>query len=126
MEITENIALLDISYESKRLKELSEAGFLIAIDDFGTGQSALSQLHQMSVDMLKIDSSFAARLDTENGRRIVQAIVQMANALQLGMIVKGVQDEETANYLKSLGVAQMQGDFLSDAVPAGVCEMLMQ
>ena len=126
LEITENIALLDISYESKRLKELSEAGFLIAIDDFGTGQSALSQLHQMSVDMLKIDSSFAARLDTENGRRIVQAIVQMANALQLGMIVKGVQDEETANYLKSLGVAQMQGDFLSDAVPAGVCEMLMQ
>ena len=80
----------------------------------------------MSVDMLKIDSSFAARLDTENGRRIVQAIVQMANALQLGMIVKGVQDEATANYLKSLGVTQMQGDFLSDAVPAGVCEMLMQ
>lgn len=58
LEITESVALLDLNYESKRLHELHDAGFSIAIDDFGTGYSALSQLHKMPVDILKIDTSF--------------------------------------------------------------------
>ena len=83
LEITESVALLDLNYESKRLHELHDAGFSIAVDDFGTGYSSLSQLHRMPVDILKIDTSFTSRLDTEDGRRIVQAIVQMADALNL-------------------------------------------
>lgn len=126
LEITESVALLDISYESRRLHELSEAGFSLAIDDFGTGHSALSHLHQMPVNTLKIDSSFTARLDTEDGQRIVQAIVQVADALKLEKVVEGVETLEAANYLKSLGVSQMQGHLFSDAVPAGMCEMLLQ
>ena len=126
LEITESVALLDISYESQRLAELTQAGFAIAIDDFGTGHSALSQLHQMPITMLKIDASFTSRLDTEDGQRIVQAIVQMADALKLGMVVEGVETLEAANYLKALGVIHMQGFFFSDAVPGGICEMLMQ
>jgi diguanylate cyclase (GGDEF)-like protein/PAS domain S-box-containing protein len=126
LEITESVALLDISYESKRLHELSVAGFSIAIDDFGTGNSALSHLHQMSVNCLKIDSSFTARLGTEDGRRIVQAIIQVADALKLEKIMEGVETLEAANYLKALGVTQMQGHLFCDAVPAGMCEMLLQ
>ena len=126
LEITESVALLDLSYESKRLNELHDAGFNIAIDDFGTGYSALSQLHQMPVDILKIDTSFTSRLDTEDGRRIVQAIVQMADALDLKMIVEGVENLETALYLHSLGVNHMQGHYFSEAVPAGMCHSLLQ
>lgn len=126
LEITESVALLDMSYESRRLHELRDAGFSIAIDDFGTGHSALSHLHQMPVNSLKIDSSFTARLDTEDGQRIVQAIVQVADALKLEKIVEGVETLEAANYLKSLGVTQMQGQLFCDAVPAGMCEMLLQ
>ena len=126
LEVTESVALLDISYESERLAELSAAGFSIAIDDFGTGHSALSQLHQMSIDLLKIDASFTARLGSEDGQRIVQAIVQMADALRLGMVVEGVETLEAANHLRGLGVHHMQGFFFSDAVPGGICEMLMQ
>jgi diguanylate cyclase (GGDEF)-like protein/PAS domain S-box-containing protein len=126
LEITETVALLDVTYESKRLNELAQCGFTIAIDDFGTGHSALSQLHQMPIHMLKIDASFTSRLDTDDGRRIVQAIVQMADALRLEMVVEGVETLEAANYLKGLGVAQMQGFLFSDAVPAGLCEILME
>lgn len=126
LEITESVALLDFSYESRRLEELHSAGFPIAIDDFGTGYSALSQLHEMPVDILKIDRSFTSRLNTEEGRRIVQAIVQMAEALHLEMIVEGVEDGATAAYLRAIGVTQMQGFHFSEAVPAGVCQMMIQ
>ncbi len=126
LEITESVALLDLSYESRRLNELHDAGFTIAIDDFGTGYSALSQLHSMPVDILKIDTSFTSRLNTEDGRRIVQAIVQMADALSLKMIVEGVENAETAHYLQTLGVTHMQGNYFSEALPAGLCQMVLE
>lgn len=126
LEITESVALLDLSYESKRLQELHDAGFNLAIDDFGTGYSALSQLHAMPIDILKIDSSFTSRLDTSDGQRIVQAIVQMADALNLKMIVEGVESDATVKYLQSIGVHYIQGHFFSEASPAGVCQLLLQ
>ncbi len=126
LEITESVALLDFSYESKRLQELAAAGFSIAIDDFGTGYSALAHLHQMPVDILKIDASFTSRLDTDDGRRIVQAIAQMADALGLKMVVEGVEDAHTVHYLQGLGIYHMQGIHFSDAVPAGLCQTLIQ
>ena len=125
LEITESVALLDVSYESKRLNELTLAGFEIAIDDFGTGYSGLAQLHEMPVHTLKVDASFTARLDSENGQRIIQAIVQMAQALRLDTVVEGVENSLDARYLLSLGVRQMQGKFFGDPMPAGVCDMLL-
>lgn len=125
LEITESVALLDVSYESKRLQELALAGFEIAIDDFGTGYSGLAQLHEMPVHTLKVDASFTARLDSENGQRIIQAIVQMAQALGLETVVEGVENSLDARYLLSLGVRQMQGQFFGDPMPAGVCDMLL-
>jgi diguanylate cyclase (GGDEF)-like protein len=125
LEITESVALLDVSYESKRLNELSAAGFSLAIDDFGTGYSGLAQLHEMPIDTLKIDASFTARLDTENGRRIVQAIVQMAHALKLLTIVEGVETPEQVRYLATLDVSQMQGKHFGEPMPAGMVEMLL-
>ena len=126
LEITESVALLDVSYESKRLHDLSAAGFSLAIDDFGTGYSGLAQLHEMPIDTLKIDSSFTARLNTERGRRIVQAIVQMAYALDLATIVEGVETPDDVRYLASLGVGQLQGRHFGEPMPAGVVDMLLE
>lgn len=125
LEITESVALLDVSYESRRLQELADCGFELAIDDFGTGYSGLAQLHQMPVRRLKVDASFTARLHTEDGQRIVQAIVQMAEALRLETVVEGVEKAEDARYLMELGVRQMQGQYFGDPMPAGVCDMLL-
>jgi EAL domain-containing protein (putative c-di-GMP-specific phosphodiesterase class I) len=79
----------------------------------------------MPVHTLKVDASFTARLDSENGQRIIQAIVQMAQALGLETVVEGVENSLDAQYLLSLGVRQMQGLFFGDPMPAGVCDMLL-
>jgi len=126
IEITESLALTDYSRQSKQLRELHKAGFRIAIDDFGTGYSSLSQLHDMPIDLLKVDISFTARLNTQSGRRIMQAIVQMGQALGLEVVVEGVESLDMARFLQGLGVEKMQGFYFSEAVPAGVCELMMQ
>ncbi|MGQ5521797.1 putative bifunctional diguanylate cyclase/phosphodiesterase [Chitinimonas sp. PSY-7] len=126
VEVTESLALTDQSRQFKHLRSLHEAGFRIAIDDFGTGYSSLSQLHDMPIDMIKVDLSFTARLNTEAGRRIMQAIVQMAHALGLEVIVEGVENLVAARFLQGLGVEKMQGFHFSEPIPAGVCELHMQ
>ena len=126
LEITESVALTDYSRQMRHLRQLRLAGFELAIDDFGTGYSSLSQLHEMPAQMLKVDVSFAQRLHTEEGRRVMQAIAQMAQGLQLDLVIEGVENLETARFLQGLGVNYMQGFYFSEAVPAGVAELWMR
>ena len=125
IEITESVALTDYARQLKHLRQLLTAGFQLAIDDFGTGYSSLSQLHEMPASMIKVDVSFAQRLDTEDGRRVMQAIVQLAQGLQLQIIVEGVESKETACFLRNLGVDYLQGFHFSEPVPCGVAELWM-
>ena len=126
LEITESVALTDYSRQMRHLRQLRLAGFELAIDDFGTGYSSLSQLHEMPAQMLKVDVSFAQRLHTEDGRRVMQAIAQMAQGLQLDLVIEGVENLETARFLQGLGVNYMQGFYFSEPVPAGVAELWMR
>jgi diguanylate cyclase (GGDEF)-like protein/PAS domain S-box-containing protein len=118
LEITESIALLDVEFASERLNELSRAGFRIAIDDFGTGYSSLSQLHDMPVHEIKIDISFVRRINTPQGLRVIQAIIQMAAAMHLECVAEGVEDAETAALLASIGVNTLQGFHFAKPMPA--------
>jgi EAL domain-containing protein (putative c-di-GMP-specific phosphodiesterase class I) len=126
LEITESVALTDYSRQLKHLRQLAAAGFQLAIDDFGTGYSSLSQLHEMPAALIKVDVSFAQRLHSEEGRRVMQAIVQLAQGLQLQTIVEGVESVETARFLQGMGVDYLQGFHFSEPVPSGVAELWMR
>lgn len=125
LEITESIAMEEVASASHFLTQLSEEGFLLSIDDFGTGFSSLSQLHALPVDELKIDRSFVRRLRTREGKAIVKAIVDMAHHLDLELVAEGVEDAETAELLRSLGVERLQGFHFSRPLPAEECERLL-
>ncbi|KPC49444.1 sensor domain-containing phosphodiesterase [Amantichitinum ursilacus] len=126
IEITESVALTDYARQVKHLRQLMASGFQLAIDDFGTGYSSLSQLHDMPASVIKVDVSFAQRLDTDAGRRVMQAIVQLAQGLQLKVIVEGVESLEVSHFLRDLGVDFLQGFHFSEPVPAGVAELWMR
>jgi diguanylate cyclase (GGDEF)-like protein len=117
LEITESMALLDVANASERLHELERAGFDLALDDFGTGYSSLSQLHEMPVGELKIDISFVRRIHEPSGRSMVQAIIDLAGALDLLTVAEGVEDEETARKLTAMGATQLQGYHFARPMP---------
>jgi diguanylate cyclase (GGDEF)-like protein/PAS domain S-box-containing protein len=117
IEVTESIALLEAANAPQRLHDLHHIGFHVAIDDFGTGYSALSQLHEMPVDELKIDISFVRRIHETSGQSIVRAIIQFAKALQLTTIAEGVEDQAAAELLTSMGVDYLQGFHFGRPMP---------
>lgn len=118
LEVTESVALMDVEFAEDRLRQLAAAGFTLAIDDFGTGYASLSQLHELPIGELKIDISFVRRVHTEEGLRMTQGIVSMAQALRLRTVAEGVEDEATARVLRELGVDILQGYHFGRPCPA--------
>ena len=126
LEITESVAITDYSRQMKHLRQLAETGFDLAIDDFGTGYSSLSQLHEVPARFLKVDLSFTQRLHTQEGRSVMQAIVQLGHRLGLQVIVEGIEDLQAERTLLELGVKLVQGYFYCEPVQPGVVEVWMR
>lgn len=119
IEITENMIISDLEQISRKLDQLSSYGIHIAIDDFGTGYSSLNYLHRLPIHTLKVDQTFVRDIREGNeGACIVNAIVAMAQGLQLNIIAEGVETEGQLNYLRDLGCHSIQGHYYGHPLPA--------
>lgn len=119
LEITERAVIAEFDSALRVLQQLGEQGFHLAIDDFGAGQSSLSYLHKLPVDELKIDQSFIKHLiDDDNNRVIVRSIVALSHDLGYAVTAEGVENEETLNYLASIGCDHAQGYFVAKPMSA--------
>jgi EAL domain-containing protein (putative c-di-GMP-specific phosphodiesterase class I) len=111
LEITESVVMRDVDMVRARLHELKDLGVRLAIDDFGTGYSSLAYLREFPVDILKIDRSFveAASSGAAGGEALVRAIVDLAAGLHLATIAEGIEHQDQADFLMSLGCTTGQG-----------------
>ena len=119
LEITESIAMQDVTYGIRVLKELKELGVRVSLDDFGNGYSSLSYLKQFSLNILKIDRSFIQDiLVNKNSEAITMAIIAMARSLGLEVVAEGVEKEEQLAFLKSKFCDEVQGYLFSKPLSA--------
>lgn len=127
LELTESLLIDETDQLTAMLARLRSRGITFAIDDFGTGYSNLAYLKRFEVERLKIDQSFIRRLTVNpDDEAIVQAILQMAAALKLGVIAEGVEDDATLRRLFALGCRQGQGYHWSPAIPAARFEAFVR
>lgn len=119
LEVTEGFIMQDPARTVPVLNELKEMGILLAIDDFGTGYSSLTYLKRLPVSRLKIDQSFVRTsvIDT-NDLAIIEAIIALANKLDLELIAEGVETEEQKNLLLKAGCPYAQGYLYGKPMPA--------
>ncbi|MEP7365580.1 MAG: sensor domain-containing phosphodiesterase [Acidobacteriota bacterium] len=110
IEVTETV-VSTYSETANRLAALKAHGFSLAVDDFGTGYSSLSLLHSFPLDILKIDRSFIARMDS-GGIEIVRAIVALAQALGMKVVAEGIETLQQARQVSELGCEFGQGFWL--------------
>ncbi len=108
LELTERDAV--DAGAARRLQALQDSGWRVAIDDFGTGHSSLSSLERLQIDRLKIDRAFVSTIGEETASRpVLDAIIHLADQLQVAMIAEGVETEAQWEYLASRGVQCAQG-----------------
>jgi EAL domain-containing protein (putative c-di-GMP-specific phosphodiesterase class I) len=102
-------------------------GVKLSVDDFGTGYSSLAQLHQLDVDVLKVDKAFTDQLGKgKEGELLFRAIVSMAEALHISVVAEGVETPEQLAALKSLNCDEVQGFLVSKALPPTDIPPLME
>jgi diguanylate cyclase (GGDEF)-like protein/PAS domain S-box-containing protein len=119
IEITESIAMQDLSLTILVLKELQEMGVHISIDDFGTGYSSLATLKQFPLHTLKVAREFIQDLATNSrDAAVVQAIVALGHGLNLEVVAEGVETLEQWDFLKLIHCDAMQGYCFSKPLPA--------
>ncbi|NML16197.1 putative bifunctional diguanylate cyclase/phosphodiesterase [Azohydromonas caseinilytica] len=124
LELTESILLQDAQETLARLQALAQLGVRLAVDDFGTGYSSLAYLKRFPINKLKIDRGFVRGLPGDDSdAAIVRAIVQMARALELGVIAEGVETREQRDFLAQIGCHEGQGYLWAPALEA---ELLQQ
>jgi len=117
VELTETI-LADGHGEVAALRALQRLGCRIALDDFGTGFSSLAGLRDLPIDIIKLDRSFITPLpEDRQGASVVEAMIRLAEALDLNVVAEGVETAEQAAELARLGCSRVQGFLFSRAVP---------
>jgi EAL domain-containing protein (putative c-di-GMP-specific phosphodiesterase class I) len=103
---------------AEKIRELHDQGVHFAIDDFGTGNSNIAFIRSFANMKIKIDRAFVP-LDVNNKKErvMIEAFVQMFIDQGMKLIVEGVETREQYLYLKSLGVAAVQGFYFSKPLP---------
>ncbi|MEO7370702.1 MAG: EAL domain-containing protein, partial [Ilumatobacteraceae bacterium] len=119
LEITEGALVEDSERAIIALDALRVIGVRLALDDFGTGYSSLNYLRRLPVDLIKIDRTFIADIDTEPETNvIVSAIVDLAHGLGMTVVAEGIETVEQHERVSTLGCELCQGFLFARPMPA--------
>ena len=118
IEVTETYFGSDAAAVRDNIRVLRGAGVIISMDDFGTGHSSLSRLTEIELDVIKIDQSFVAAIDTERDSPVADLTIKLAATIGLQVIAEGVETEAQAEWLLEHGCLFAQGYLYSRPVAA--------
>lgn len=129
MELTESVLAADTVMVKKSFELLKEHGIKIALDDFGTGNSSFWMLHNIDVDVVKLDQSFIRGLD-DSGKGIDYAIVEsvgiMCNRIGCMTVAEGVETDAIWKMISKFEFTGLQGYLFSRPVEIPDFEVLLE
>ena len=119
IELAESVIMDDIKQGLERLTDLKVRNIKLAIDDFGTGYSSLVYLKHFPFDRLKIAQEFVHDIPKDpEAMAIVEAILAIAEKLNLGVIAEGVENRTQLDCLRATRCNEMQGFYFSPPLSA--------
>ena len=110
LEITEHVLLADLERAAISFSALRAHGTRVALDDFGAGFCNFRYLKLLPLDYLKLDRTMVEGLGSDSrDLAIFRGIVTMAKALDLAVIVEGVERSDQISIAREEGAAIYQG-----------------
>ncbi|MDX6567169.1 MAG: hypothetical protein QOE10_2831 [Gaiellales bacterium] len=110
LELTETVLLASGEHTLQHLAALKARGITLALDDFGVGYASLSYLQHFPVDIVKIDRSFTATIESATADLVLlRGIVDLGKALGLQLVAEGIQTQGQHEIVRGLGCDSAQG-----------------
>lgn len=117
LEITETFAAHSQSVMEENIRKLTEAGITFSLDDFGTGYSNMQSIALLPLTITKLDKTFASLEDNEKMTLVVEHSIDLIKALQMKIVVEGVETKEMLDRFSKLGCEYIQGYYFSRPLP---------
>jgi EAL domain-containing protein (putative c-di-GMP-specific phosphodiesterase class I) len=107
--------------------QLRGAGVALSLDEFGKGISDLAFLQQLSVRQVKLSKAAVRDIDNDDGRGnlLAKTLIDIGHNLDLEVVGEAVETEAQMEFLKSHGCDQLQGQWLSEPLPADAVRNLL-
>ena len=114
LEITEHVAVTASKETMRMFSRLRGLGVQLSIDDMGMGYSSLNYIIDFGASVVKLDISLIDHVTTDaHQREIVHSIINLAQQIDLAVIVEGVEETEQVETLIQLGCHYFQGYYFS-------------
>lgn len=111
-EIIETIGVEDYSILLDFTSMIKEYNSSISIDDFGSGHSGYEHLINLEIDYLKIDGKFIKNIKNNlKTQSLIKGLCNFSKEHNIKVIAEFVEDQDTFNLLKNIGVEFSQGYF---------------
>jgi EAL domain-containing protein (putative c-di-GMP-specific phosphodiesterase class I) len=121
IEITEGVALHDLSNTRRLIDSVQRLGAKVALDDFGAGYTSFPYLRDLPADALKINGEFVRNIGRcPANAAIVEAVIGLARNLDMQSIAEWVEDASTLELLQTTGVDHVQGFAIARPQPPEV------
>lgn len=118
LEITETVAITNLTDTKRFIARLHGAGCIFALDDFGSGMSSFGYLKDLAVDYLKIDGRFVRDMDIDPvSLAMVRSINEVGQIMGKQTIAEFVSHEAVLELLREMGVDHAQGYYLGEPEP---------
>jgi len=108
-EVTETSLAININKASMILSNLKKKGFEISLDDFGTGYSSLAYIKNLPIYNIKIDKEFLLNLSTKKDIKLLRAIINMIEILDMKVILEGIETKHQLSTIKPKEYIKYQG-----------------
>ncbi|MCQ2497048.1 MAG: EAL domain-containing protein [Lachnospiraceae bacterium] len=119
VELTESILDVDTLVIKQSFELLKSKGIRIALDDFGTGNSSFWMLHNIDVDILKLDQTFIRGLGSSEKKidfAIVEGVALMCERIGFLTVAEGVETRDIWEMISKFGFKGIQGYLFSRPV----------
>ena len=118
LEVTEGLAINDMSRMKQILADIKALGVKVALDDFGTGYSSLNHIREMPIDIIKIDRCFIENIEKDDfAKSFVKIVTELANVIGVKTCIEGVESLEQVEILRELNVHFIQGYYFGKPMP---------
>ncbi|MFY9615011.1 MAG: diguanylate cyclase [Candidatus Dormiibacterota bacterium] len=114
LEISEREAVSDIPRLVAILQGYRDLGFRFALDDVGEGHSTFELLAAAEPEFVKIAASLVRSSLRSGAAGTIQGLAAFARSTGARLIAEGIENEETASSMRSLGVELGQGYVLGE------------
>ncbi len=125
IEITEDAMELDRETALKNVIACKNLGFCVTLDDLGSGYTALSNLCDYPIDVVKIDRDILLKAENKRGKELFAGIIALAHNLNLKVVSEGVETTEQNEFVEMSQSDYIQGWYYFHAVSAKEAEEIL-